>query len=45
MTVQTLRYTGRNETALKEPERRIEVQKMIFLRPAAVFTRIDQKKN
>ena len=31
MTIQTLRYRGQNETALKEHERRNEAEKMIFL--------------
>jgi len=38
-----LLYRGQNETSLNGPERRIEAQKMIFLRPAAVFTRYDPK--
>jgi len=45
MTVQTLRYRGQNETALKEHGRRTEAEKMIFLRPAAIFIRYDQKTN
>jgi hypothetical protein len=45
MTVQTLRYRDQNETALKEHERRSEAEKMIVLRPAAVFARYDLKTN
>ena len=44
MTVQTLRYRGQNETALREHERRTEAEKMMFLKPDAIFTRYDQKQ-
>jgi hypothetical protein len=44
MTIQTLRYRGQNETALKEHGRRTEAQKMIFLSQPHYLYNITKKQ-